>query len=537
MKKTLALLLVLALCLAAAPSMAESASQYRLVNDGEEIELRISLIATTSNDDYVNNTFTDWITEQTGVSLRIDTLPSTDSKDKLNLMLAGGDYPDIIFGNNLLTMAEQQIYGAQGILLPINQYVYEYCPNFLDALELFPAVDVMESFLCLDGNVYSFPNLVECYHCAVAARMWVYEPWLDKLGLELPETTEEFYQMLKAFKEQDPNGNGEADEIPLTGSTNGWNGSPRDFIMNAFVQTGNVDDLYLKDGKVTLPYDKPEWKQGLEYMHMLYSEGLIAPEMFTQNSDQLTLQIEADTPTIGCAPGGTPPGKLDEGGVWMQYTAAPALEGPEGFRSVAYTPTIGNESRVYVTNGLSDSERKLEVGFEFINVLFDQYVWLRANFGVEGVDWRFAEEGEIGYTGEHPGVIKFLGNSETPNEMNQCWYQQISEIQNLDFRFGRIMDSPLEMVLYQASNDCMYPYLPADDTIVPRLVYPSDDAAEVSDLNTALTQYVDESFARFVTGDASLESDWDSYLNELKMIGIDRYLELQQKAYDLKKAL
>ncbi len=61
----------------------------------------------------------------------------------------------------------------------------------------------------------------------MAQKLWIYKPWLDKLGLKMPETTEELYQVLKAFKEQDPNGNGQADELPLSTSKigDGWNNS------------------------------------------------------------------------------------------------------------------------------------------------------------------------------------------------------------------------------------------------------------------------------------------------------------------------
>ncbi len=69
-----------------------------------------------------------------------------------------------------------------------------------------------------DGNIYALPQVNECYHCMYQQRMWIYKPWLDKLGLKMPTTTDEFYEVLKAFKTKDPNGNGKADEIPLSGS-------------------------------------------------------------------------------------------------------------------------------------------------------------------------------------------------------------------------------------------------------------------------------------------------------------------------------
>ena len=78
--------------------------------------------------------------------------------------------------------------------------------------------------LLYNGNIYSIGYAAKDPCQYQPDEMYVYRPWLDKLGLDIPETTEEFYQMLKAFKEQDPNGNGVADEIPFSATPGGARG-------------------------------------------------------------------------------------------------------------------------------------------------------------------------------------------------------------------------------------------------------------------------------------------------------------------------
>lgn len=90
-----------------------------------------------------------------------------------------------------------------------------------------------------DGNIYALPMINDCYLCSLPVKMWIYQPWLDALGMEAPQTTEKLYLVLKAFKEGDPNGNGLADEIPLVAATSGWYSSIEGYIMNAFI----YDDL------------------------------------------------------------------------------------------------------------------------------------------------------------------------------------------------------------------------------------------------------------------------------------------------------
>src|SRR5699024_41996 len=120
----------------------------------------------------------------------------------------------------------------------------------------------------LDGNIYSLPVVNECYHCSVPNKFWINKTWLDNLGLEMPTTLDEFYDVLVAFRDQDANGNGDPnDEIPFAGDyKDGWLTNGDRFIMNCFTYY-NLDldttatsladafGLYLtEDGQVTVPF-------------------------------------------------------------------------------------------------------------------------------------------------------------------------------------------------------------------------------------------------------------------------------------------
>ena len=82
-----------------------------------------------------------------------------------------------------------------------------------------------------DGEIYYFPIVsAGCFHCQYSTKMWVYKPWVDQLGLKWPpETPDEFADMLRAFRDGDPNGNGKQDEIPFLSATSGWNVDPVSF--------------------------------------------------------------------------------------------------------------------------------------------------------------------------------------------------------------------------------------------------------------------------------------------------------------------
>src|SRR5690606_16000187 len=115
-------------------------------------------------------------------------------------------------------------------------------------------------------------------------KLWIYKPWLDALGLEMPTTTDELLAVYRAFKEQDPNGNGNADEIPLMSATDTWTGAAMNrgsldpYFMGSFLYNPGEPWLVLnEEGRVDFSANKDAWREGLKFLNQLYAEGLIAP--------------------------------------------------------------------------------------------------------------------------------------------------------------------------------------------------------------------------------------------------------------------
>jgi len=154
----------------------------------------------------------------------------------VNLMWASGDIPDMMRG---LSGTDFATYAAQGQFFPINSMWEEYMPNLMAILDVHP--EIGRRLQMPDGNVYAFTGIQGGVIQATSGA-WIYQPWLDKLGLAMPTEIEEFVNVLTAFKEQDPNGNGKADEIPLAlvptpagswrvGQIHGWFGCSQDFLI------------------------------------------------------------------------------------------------------------------------------------------------------------------------------------------------------------------------------------------------------------------------------------------------------------------
>jgi putative aldouronate transport system substrate-binding protein len=498
----------------------------------EKVTLRVAIPANASVEDFNTNTFTQWYEQQTNVHIEWIILPSDEALAKLNLMLSSGDYPDVIMGFYDISPAQLQVYGQQGIFVPLNDLIERAGPNIKKAFELYP--EARDVSTASDGNIYALTEINDCFHCSMSQKLWIYKPWLDQLGLEMPETTEEFYQVLKAFKEQDPNGNGQADELPITTNKigNGWQNSYDSYFMNAFLLNPS-SRLVLKDGTVAVTYNTPEWREGLRYLRRLAQDGLLDLNSFTQDGDQLRLLGESDPPIIGSLPWGVPsalgPIEDSEEAYVTKFVTVPPLEGPGGVRVQPNSPYAPfSVGRFIITRAAKDPELALRWADGF----YQQEVELNAYYGPKGVGWDWAQPGDVGINGKPAlyRVLKTWGNTQ-----NDQWSQTNTSFRSSDWRLGQATDNQWEFETYLYRETAkLEPYKQDAAMSVPPLYFSQEQAQESGQLEASLSKYVNEMLARFVSGDDDIETGWDAYLQTLEQIGLPRFLEIQQAAYDAK---
>ena len=279
-KRMLALTLCLMLVLAAMPALS-------LADEGEKRELNITAVKVATVEDYETNDFTLWLEDKTGIHINFNQIPDDSASEKVAMQFAGGDLPDAFLGVGLSSDALLQ-YGSAGAIVALDDYLEQYTPNLMKAMEYY------EQGLSLikqaDGHIYSLPSINPCYHCTYANKMWVNTVWLDNLGLTAPTTTDEFTEMLKAFRDQDANGNGDpSDEVPMAGSTNGWYGQTYPYLINSFLyfDTSKYGFQLDDEQQVYNAMAKDEFREALKYLNMLYEEGLMYEGTLTQTMDQL----------------------------------------------------------------------------------------------------------------------------------------------------------------------------------------------------------------------------------------------------------
>lgn len=492
------------------------------------------------------NKFTKRVEDKFGVDITFEVtgLDGGPAKEKRQITLASGDLPDAFFlvpWVDGFSRPETLRLGAEGALLPLRGLIDKYAPNIKAALAATPEFDRLASVP--DGEIYALPQWNDCYHCSYGSKLWINTAWLKKLGLEMPKTTEDLRAVLTAFKNGDPNGNGIADEIPLSGTSTD---SIVPFLMNAFIYDPRFSQQYtstlaLEGDQVVLNATKDGWREGLRYIAGLYADGLIDPSAFTQNRDgMMAVGTNADAVLLGSATvlhpymfitGNSPDGRDRD------YDAVPPLTGPDGVRNATYVLPSSPQGTFAITFAAGEAEQ--QKAMEIVDYLFTTEGRTLGYFGEEGPGWRPAKEGEIALDESlTPTMVDVQPEPGAPPP-NDMWaavaqYYFPAEVRNAEVQPKEIYEpTGYERRLFEATK--LYDGLAPKDQIFPlwNVWFSAEDATELAQLQTNLDDYVTRTNAEFITSQRDINNDaaWAEYLQGMESLGLPRYLELMQAAY------
>lgn len=505
----------------------------------EPVTIKVFIIQ-GSDTDFATNKFSLLLEEKFNVKFEWQIVPweVTAVKEARNLSLASGDYPDLYIMNqdiDLFTQNELIKYGQQGVLLPLNDLIDEYAPNVKANIEKYPYYKA--NAVAPDGNIYGIPQLEECYHCSFQNKLWMNTKWLKQLGLETPKTTEELKVVLEAFKTQDPNGNGLADEVPLSGTTESWGFRTVPFLMNAFIYDDDRSHLLMVDGKVDMAANKPEWKEGLLYIKSLYDAGLIDPGAFTQDGTALTKIGNNDPQILGASTAMGPwfTDLADDSKYGDDYDAVAPLVGPNGAQYATSNPIKAGGASFVLTNKAS---KEVQIkAMQIVNYMASLEGFLNGRFGEKGKGWRDPEAGEIALDSSleplYASIASVPGeasrNDAWGNTANYNWPKEIfgAWVQDTDI----YITTGFERRLWEATTQY--------DGHQPEEIYPyyaiwtdPADADEAALLELNIRNYIDQNTLQFITGSKDIEKEWQTYVEGLDQTGLKRYLEICQESYD-----
>lgn len=513
----------------------------------------ITIFAPQGKDgDLDDNAFTKVLEEKFDVDLQFETTTydGAGAAEKRQVSLASGDYPDaymLVPWVDQFSNEELVKLGKQGVLLPLDKLIGEDTPNITAAFAKEP--DFKEMATSTDGTMWGLPVWNDCFHCSYPAKLWMNSAWLEKMGLKQPTTPEELRSVLEAFKSKDPNGNGKADEIPLSGMVGS---SVLPYLMNPFVYTAtpsanaagaNPTSLGAVDGKVVLQPTRDEWRAGISYVNSLYKGGLIDEAAFTQNGEALNAKgNSADGVILGSVttlhPGFVKADNTD--GRYTQYDAVPPLTGPNGDGTFfgGGAPSAGGASFV-ITN--RSSEAKQQKLMQIMDFIFSHEGHMRGEYGVEGVNWVKAEAGDVALDDTLQPLFKTLRPPKGEG-LNNSWGAIAQFFSDAEFRERQVYSTKLyepagyERRLFEATklyegheSEEAFPYW--DVTVT------GDTARELGTIQTNVESFIVRAGAEFITGVRDINSDehWAEFQKNLADLGAKRYVEIYQEAWKTSK--
>lgn len=517
--------------------------EFPLVKEQETLTIFTFPVGNDKN--FEDNWMTQYYEEKTNVKVDWKISISEQFLEKLNLALVSGEQIDLVIsgrnGLTAITLSNLLKYANQGVILPLEDLIETetvYMKARLDEYEGW-----REAITTPSGHIYSLPSLNHGFHATYYGKMWVNKEFLSNVDLEIPTTTEAFHEMLLAFRDQDANGNGDPnDEVPLMAAIDHYGARIDTFLMSAFIYDDGQNRLFLDDGKVVAAFAQPEFREGLAYLNMLYEDDLIYKESFTQNrSTRAQLNSQTYESIVGALPNphhGIGSRADDEPARFLEYEPIEPLAGLNGLqitRTDYYDKFLINE----MAGVLAASSNNPALAMRWLDWFMSEEGTMTLVYGGEGVARTAADPGSTGIDGG-PAVYQLITlEQDDPYYQNASWGERFPHFLTSDMRNGRQqpdMMAPdgtgLESFLYHFSKVNYEPYSAPLDMLIPPLYYDESVISEMALLTTDINTYVEESIARFVIGDLSVENDWDRFLDELEALNLSRYLSIIQETYD-----
>ncbi len=437
--------------------------------------------------------------EMTNMSFNFITVPLESYQERKNLAFASGDLPDLFFKGRL-TNQDQMTYGAESLLIPLEDLIEDYAPNLKRVFEYRP--DLRQAVTLPSGHIVAL-RFVEPPR--TDPMFWINKVWMDHLGIQEPTTTEEFYGVLKAFRDNDANQSGDPnDEIPM--SIQGAWGVKR-FLGNFGLLFNEANIFVNNNDEVIFSPMQPEFKEGIKYLRVLFEEQLMDNESFTQSGQQINAKGQNNL--LGVFISLSPQGQ--SGSYHTDYVSLIPLVTNKGEQMYDGMDGIDAWGGFAITH----KNQHPEATIRWIDYLYSEEGGILEQYGLEGEDWEWQSDG----TWDH--IFK---EGETLQDKNRRVAIHAG---------GNVPHLRPQEFINQSSNSYDHWLFPQWDRVsaharrpYPRVYFEDDQQKSINVLNADIASYVDEMIARFITGDSSIENEWDSYLATLRQMGVEELIQI-----------
>lgn len=477
------------------------------------------------NKNFAELEFFQKLEEATGVHIEWNMSSEDGWKEKKGLLFAG-ELPDAFYGQGILSDVDVIKYGSQKMLIPLNDLIENYAPNVKKLLDENP--EYKKQLTAPDGNIYSLPSLTELSP-VTHDKLFINKKWLDQLGMDVPETLEEFKETLTAFRDHDLNGDGRTDDqIPFTFLYNRKENGLYSLFgsfgqLDRGAQVDKNDHFIVKDGTVLYtPLTEP-YKEAIQYFHELYKEQLIDKEGFTHDFNVYTAKIKSPEKNIGAFLGWSltstaGPNKDD-------FIPMAPLKGPDGKQIWnTYTSAINSKGSFAIT---SEAEHP-EILMRWIDTHFDPETSLQIDQGLLGRTLEKAEDGMYHYLPVPDG--------KSFTEMIHDYSPGVNSLGAVTMEIASKLELNANLQERKELDEFYKPYNVPAEEVFPSVYFSMDEVQQISALETDIKAYVEQCYANWIVN-GGIEEEWEEYLKKLEQMHVQDYISIYQTAYDRYQAM
>ncbi|MGF7144459.1 putative aldouronate transport system substrate-binding protein [Anaerotaenia torta] len=436
-----------------------------------------------------------WLTDITGYKVEYDILPADNPNDKLNaIMAAGADY-DFIIINDKSRYAE---YASQGALMDMKPLVEQYAPNVASSLNQ-TLIDI-----CTVGDTYyAIPNAGPSGRensANVNLGIIIRTDLLNKIGLSMPATLDDFTSMLQAFKDKDPQGKGSAN-VPFSLTIGDLDGLRTSAVGGAF----GIDTDWKDVNGELVPYQLQDgFYDYLVYLNELYSKGLMDPEMPTNQSATVLEKFTTDLALC----------RVD--GYWSVPSLVDTFKNTNPDGKVEFIQPLEkdgqagtgtnskNQIDTYVV--IPKNAKNVEATMDYINQKLDPEVFKEMVIGTEGTDYTVDENGE--YVPVLPTFFNNRGNAQnyltgTNDDYGNYWLCRARKDANQFAAYSQLNYTYGDFVHVNPASD------------IPCSVY-TEISTDITNSKSLTEEFVVNAIVFGVTQDdfGTFQSNWKSQCGE-----------------------
>lgn len=451
------------------------------------------------------NLFFSRMQEKTGISFQFRQSRDYDEWTRRKKeLLQGQDLPDVLFKAELSQAEVRKMYQS-GYLIDLAPLLEQYAPDLWKLLEEHP--EWKKAITLENGAIPALPGINTLQNNDA---MWINTAWLKKLKLDMPTTAEELTQVLRAFRDMDPNGNMEKDEIPLT-FVGMWE---LRFLAHAFGIIDNDWYISVKDGQVTSSLTSNENRAFLTWLHQLWTEELLDRKGFTNTDNLRQITDEKKSSPYGVLLSSTPLTFLPESAL-SQYSLLDPLvyEGKQVYRDLTGDVIRGTFA---ITSSCNDPGKLVA----WVNELYKPEGYRLACYGLEGEDYLWNDDGYWEWSTGIETVANDILPRHTISEggIMPGYADPEFQLKYRDEKTRKTIEA-----LYRLKSFSVIPY--------PPVTLSAEDEARVAAIQNVLSRYVETAMARFVTGDVELnDENWQVFCDTVNAKGLPEMMKIWQNA-------